>query len=294
MDEIAHRLKEHVRQLTVVIGERSLRDPKGLAAARNYIESSYRQYGLKVTDQYYSIVDLSVANVVCQLDLGLNLGFRYVLGAHYDCLEGTVGADDNAAAIAVQLETARSLRELADRGALGCSVTFVAFVLEEPPFFGTKHMGSKVYVDKAKREGHRIDGMICLEMVGYYCEEPGCQNYPFPLMFMGYPKTGDFIGIVGNFASRRLTQSVKEAFRQNPNLPAISVTIPLNGWLVPSVRLSDHSSFWDAGYNAVMITDSAFYRNPYYHTPFDTIDKLDFKKMAELVRSLVIFFSSQK
>ena len=151
-------------------------------------------------------------------------------------------------------------------------------------------MGSKVYAKKAKREKEKIDGMLCLEMVGYTCHQEGCQSYPFPLMFMGYPKEGNFIGIVGNFSSKGLTSSLYKAFQKNRDLPVVKLTVPLGGWAMPSVRLSDHASFWDQGYKAVMITDSAFYRNPHYHTPSDTMDKLDFRFMAELVESLVMFF----
>jgi Zn-dependent M28 family amino/carboxypeptidase len=132
-------------------------------------------------------------------------------------------------------------------------------------------MGSKVYTRKAKKERQKIDGMICLEMVGYTCREPGCQGYPFPLMFLDYPKQGDFIGIVGNYSSRKFTLTLYDAFKKNLRLPVVKLLVPLKGWLVPSVRLSDHSSFQDKGYKAVIVTDSAFYRNPNYHLPSDTM-----------------------
>jgi Zn-dependent M28 family amino/carboxypeptidase len=201
-----------------------------------------------------------------------------------------VGADDNASAIAVQLETARHVQELAGNNSLDVSVKFVSFALEEPPVFGTRYMGSKVHAAQVRKDGERLDGMICLEMVGYTCHRPGCQSYPFPLMFFGYPEEGNFIGIVGDFASRNLTRSLYRAFRSNRALPVVKATVPLAGWVVPAVRLSDHASFWDQGYRAVMITDSAFFRNPHYHLPSDTMDKLDFPFMAELVRSLTLFF----
>jgi Zn-dependent M28 family amino/carboxypeptidase len=139
-----------------------------------------------------------------------------------------------------------------------------------------------------------IDGMICLEMVGYTCHTPGCQHYPFPLMFFGYPKTGDFIGIVGNFGSRKFARSLQQSFRHSRHLPVVCLTVPLNGWIVPAVRLSDHASFWDKGFPAVMLTDSAFFRNPHYHRASDTMDTLDFEFMAGLVHSLVDFFRCAK
>jgi len=137
----------------------------------------------------------------------------------------------------------------------------------------------------------KIDGMICLEMVGYACRKPGCQRYPFPLMYVGYPTVGNFIGIIGNFNSRPFARKLLNGFKKNPELPAIALSIPLNGWVVPTVRLSDHASFWDNGFSAVMVTDSAFYRNPHYHLASDVMETLDFDFMAQLVQSLIRFFS---
>jgi len=292
LQETAERLQEHLIMLTVTIGERSIYKPANLEKARLYIESCHRDLGSKADSQIYRYGDLEVGNVVAQIDLGQNPSRRFLLGAHYDSVGGTVGADDNAAAIAVQLETARHLKNLLGRSNAKVSVKLVSFVLEEPPTFATRYMGSKVYARKAKKNGEKLDGMICLEMVGYFCDQPGCQSYPFPLMFMNYPKEGNFIGIVGNSNSRGLTHSLERAFRRNPGLPVVTLTVPLNGWVLPSVRLSDHSAFWDENFKAVMITDSAFYRNPHYHLSSDTMDKLDFRRMAELVASLLIFFQS--
>jgi len=235
---------------------------------------------------------MEVANIVSEVRFCPNPSRRYILGAHYDSVMGTVGADDNASAIAVQLETARWLTNLSRTEDLDLTVKFVSFALEEPPAYGTSHMGSKVYAKRAKENGERIDGMICLEMVGYSCLHPGCQKYPFPLMFLGYPKEGNFIGIVGDIQSRDLTERLFHAFQKNPRLPVVRLSVPFGGWLLPSVRLSDHASFWDQGFKAVMITDSSFYRNPHYHLSSDTMDKLDYRFMAELVESLLIFFGS--
>ncbi len=292
LQETAERLKEHLNMLTVTIGERSIYRPTNLEKARIYIESFHRDLGLKAESQMYRYGDLEVGNVVAQIDLAESPSRHVILGAHYDSVGGTVGADDNAAAIAVQLEVARALKDLAGNANSDVSVKIVSFVLEEPPTFATRHMGSKVYAGKARKDGEKLDGMICLEMVGYFCDQPGCQSYPFPLMFMNYPKEGNFIGIVGNSNSRDLTRSLERAFRKNPGLPVVTLTVPLNGWVLPSVRLSDHSSFWDESFKAVMVTDSAFYRNPHYHLSSDTMDKLDFRRMAELVASLLIFFQS--
>ncbi len=286
------RLRDHVRTLTVNIGERSVFLPANLERTAQYIESFYGSLGLHIRRETYGYAGLTVANIVAEISFGANPTKRYLLGAHYDSVAGTVGADDNASAVAVQLETARNLLALKGDEPLDLTIKFVSFPLEEPPVFGTRYMGSKVYARKAKREKERIDGMICLEMVGYSCHDPGCQGYPFPLMFLNYPKEGDFIGIVGNFGSREFATSLFRAFQKNSELPVVKLTVPFRGWPLLAVRLSDHSSFWDQGFKAVMVTDSSFYRNPHYHLPSDTMEKLDYRFMAELVESLLMFFRS--
>ena len=287
------RLQDHLKTLTINIGERSVLLPENLKRTAEYIESFYREIGIPVHSEPYQYRDFMVSNVVAEVSFCANPSKRYLIGAHYDSVAGTVGADDNASAIAVQLEVARHLKALKDHKELDLAVKFVSFTLEEPPAFGTRHMGSRVYARKSKRENEQIDGMICLEMVGYSCHNPGCQSYPFPLMFLDYPKEGNFIGIVGNFKSRKFAQTLFQSFRKNHELPVVKLTVPFRGWIMPSVRLSDHSSFWDRGYNAVMITDSAFYRNPHYHLPSDTMDRLDYRFMAELVESLLNFFQGK-
>ncbi|MGD2126324.1 MAG: M28 family peptidase [Desulfobacteraceae bacterium] len=288
------RLEDHLRELTVTIGERSVYTPEHLERTADYIESFYQGIGLQAQREPYRYHDFVVANVVTEISFSANPSKCYLLGAHYDSVGGTVGADDNASAVAVQLETARQLKKAFDnREKLDLAVKFVSFALEEPPVYGSSSMGSRVYAKKAKKEKEKIDGMICLEMVGYSCHDPGCQSYPFPVMFFGYPDKGDFIGLVGDFKSRQLTRSLYRAFLRNPELPVLKLSVPFRGWLMPAVRLSDHSSFWDHGFKSVMVTDSAFYRNPHYHRSSDTMDKLDSRFMAEVVESLIIFFHSQ-
>lgn len=294
LEDTARRLKEHLYMLTVTIGERSPRIPENLKRTQDYIASVYRELGLEVSVEPYPYLDLTPANVIGKIKCTPNPSRHFILGAHYDSVPGTVGADDNASAIAVQLETARHLAALAREGKLDIAVEFASYALEESPAFATRSMGSKVHAKRLKEEGRKIDGMLCLEMVGYSCHEPRCQSYPFPLGFIDYPKEGNFIGIVGNSNSKELTRSLRLSFQNNPALPVQTVTVPFNGWPILSVRLSDHSSFWDYGFKAVMITDSAFYRNPHYHLPSDTMDKLDFQFMAQLVKSLLLFFCSHK
>jgi Zn-dependent M28 family amino/carboxypeptidase len=287
-----NRLKDHVGTLTQTIGERSVFLPHNLEKTRAYIENFYRDIDLPVRCESYPYENFTVSNVVAQVSLCDHPKKHYIVGAHYDSVAGTVGADDNASAVAVQLETARHLMMLKDRYELDLAVKFVSFPLEEPPAFGTRYMGSSVYAYNALKSNEKIDGMICLEMVGYTCHDPGCQDYPFPLMFFDYPKHGDYIGIVANFKSREFAKDLSKAFSENPDLPVVNLTVPGGGYLLPSVRLSDHSSFWHRGYKAVMITDTAFYRNPHYHLSSDTMEKLDYGFMAQLVKSLLFFFLS--
>ena len=294
IQETKQRLQDHLHTLTVTIGERSVRVPANLKKTAAYIVSFYRGLGLAADKQTYSYLELPVDNIVAEISFSAHPKHRFMIGAHYDSVSGTVGADDNASAVAVQLEVARHLAEQAGTHTLDLAVKFVSFALEEPPVYGTRHMGSRVYAKMAHTQKEKIDGMICLEMVGYTCHEPGCQDYPFPLMFMDYPKEGNFIGIVNNFKSRDFARRLVEQFQKNNQLPVVKLTVPFNGRVMPAVRLSDHASFWDQGFRAVMVTDSAFFRNPYYHTPADTMDKLNFEYMAELVESLVTFFLSHR
>ena len=288
---IINKLQIHLTTLTRTIGERSLRVPDNIETSATYIQTEFESYGLEVRRQTYTYSNNSFSNIVARMRPTDNPSVHYVMGAHYDSVAGTVGADDNASAIAVMLETARVVQKHAADIPRDLEITFVAFALEEPPVYGTEYMGSRVFATRARQAGETIDGMICLEMVGFTCHEPGCQRYPFPLQFFGYPKQGDFIGIVGNLNSLTFSRGLRNRFLQNPNLPVVSLTVPFNGLVLPAVRLSDHASFWDEGYRAVMVTDSAFFRNPHYHRHSDTMETLDIGFMAELVISLTTYFS---
>jgi Zn-dependent M28 family amino/carboxypeptidase len=289
-----NRLYRHLEALTRTIGERSVRYPGNLDKTSDYLVSFYEGIGVPVRRQVYEYGGRPVSNIIAEIGKTGKYSKHYIIGAHYDSVAGTAGADDNASAVAVKLETARAIKKIDGFAESGTAVTFVSFALEEPPVYGTKHMGSRVYAKKARDTGMQIDGMICLEMVGYTCHEPGCQSYPFPLGFFGYPDTGDFIGVVANFKSRGFASSLVESFRKNPELPVVSLSVPFDGRIMPAIRLSDHASFWDKGFKAVMVTDSAFYRNPHYHLSSDTMETLDYDFMAQLVRSFVIFFEGQE
>lgn len=288
---ITNRLQNHLTMLTRTIGERSVRVPENIEASAAYIQTEFEAYGLEVRRQTYTHNNNSFSNIIARMRPADNPSVHYVVGAHYDSVAGTVGADDNASAVAVMLETARLIQKHAADIPRDLEITCLAFALEEPPVYGTDYMGSRVFATGARQAGETIDGMICLEMVGFTCHEPGCQRYPFPLQFFGYPKQGNFIGIVGNVKSLTFSRGLRKRFLRNPNLPVVSLTVPFNGLVLPAVRLSDHASFWDEGYPAVMVTDSAFFRNPHYHRPSDTMETLDVGFMAELVISLTTYFS---
>ena len=286
----AESLRRHVEVLTVGIGERSVNRPENLRKAAEYIRSFHEEIGLAAVLEPYRYRAYTVANVIAEVQSSEKPARRYLLGAHYDSVRGTVGADDNASAVAVQLETARLLKSLEARIRPDVGVKCVSFALEEHPAFWSPCRGSWVHARRAKMAGEQIDGMLCLEMVGYRSREPGSQRYPFPLRHLNYRKVGDFIGIVGDHRSAPLVHALCSAFERNRRLPAQCLIVPWRGWLTHFVRRSDHVSFWDTGYRAVMITDTAEFRNPHYHRKSDTLETLDYEFMAELVEGLISFF----
>jgi Zn-dependent M28 family amino/carboxypeptidase len=272
-------LRKHVAALTVDIGPRTTLQGDSLERAARYIRGVFETAGLKVTEQAYTSDGKRVANLIAAAPAAAAASAYYVVGAHYDTVPTTPGADDNASAVAVMLELARRLAATP----MPAPVRFVAFTLEEPPAFMTGLQGSRVFVRESLKAGDRVAGAVVLEMVGYTAPR---QHYPFVLRFAGYPSHGRFVGIVGNLKSRRFGRMVLKGFGKNGRPPVESLFLPFNGWILPATRLSDHASFWDAGLPALMVTDTAFFRNPHYHLPSDTIETLDFGFMAELVKSL--------
>jgi Zn-dependent M28 family amino/carboxypeptidase len=279
LETLRNALREHVNALAVDIGPRTPLDPNSLVRAADYIHSVFEDAGLSVREQDYQYCDQRVTNVLATVPATTDASSYYVVGAHYDTIPGTPGADDNASAVAVMLELAGRLRQ----PNLKAPVLFAAFTLEEPPAHWTGHQGSRVFVRSCQSKGDRVLGAIILEMVGYTAPR---QHYPFLPRWPGYPAEGNFIGIIGNSRSWRFGRAAVRGFRQNRDLPVESLFLPFDGWILPETRLSDHASFWDAGLPALMITDTAFFRNPNYHRPSDTIDTLDFTFMAQLVKSL--------
>lgn len=279
INKIEANLKSHVVFLSETIGNRNYLDTEKLNKAADYIEEKFRSYKCNVKRQPFKAEDKTYYNIEAEVKGTSDKDKIIVIGAHYDTIAGTPGADDNASGVAGILELAR----LASEKPLPYTIRLVAFALEEPPFFRTRNMGSYVYAESLKKEGLEIEGMVSLEMIGYFCDKDGCQYYPLPFFRWFYPKKGNFLSFVGDIGSRKFTQKIKKAFQKSSSLPVESLnTIPL----VPGVDLSDHLSFWRFGYNAFMITDTAFYRNPHYHARSDTAEKLDYKKMAEFIKGL--------
>jgi Zn-dependent M28 family amino/carboxypeptidase len=269
-------LEQHVRALAETIGERNLGRPEALEEAARYVERAFSESGYRPGAQSYSVEGAPVRNIEAALP-GASSEVLLV-GAHYDTAPGTPGANDNASGVAALLELANSLRgERFER-----EIRFVAFVNEEPPYFQSDAMGSRVYARRCRERGERLAGMLSLETIGYYTDAPGSQRYPFPFNLY-YPKTGNFLGFVGNLHSRALVSRLSRRFREASGFPTESAAVP--EWF-PGVDLSDHWSFWQEGYRAVLITDTAMFRYPYYHTPHDLPDKVDYEKLARVVRGL--------
>ena len=201
-----------------------------------------------------------------------------VVGAHYDSVAGTVGANDNASGVAATLVLARSFARLPRAKTL----RFVAFANEEPPFFKTSGMGSRVYSAACRKRAENIAAMLSLETIGYYTDRDGTQKYPFPLS-LAYPSTGNFIAFVGNLSSRSLVHQAIAAFRKHAKFPSEGAALPS---FIPGIDWSDHEAFWRVGYPALMVTDTALFRYPHYHTPADTPDKIDFDRLTLVVTGL--------
>jgi len=286
-EEIRANLTAHLKYLSVTLGDRSIYRPEHLKKAEDYVFQAFQEMGYSPKRQTFICQRQEVSNVIAGDQAP---GGYYILGAHFDTVAGTPGADDNASGVAVLLETARLARLAHNKKPW----TFIGFTTEEPPVFFTPYMGSRVYAKEARKRKDKILGMLCLEMVGYYRQEPGSQELPLPLRLMGYPTTGNFIGLVSDRRSKPLLERLDRAIKKGCKLPSVTLAVPLGGHILPEVRLSDHANFWDEGYPAIMLTDTAFMRNPHYHGQGDVMENLDLEAMTELVLGLVNFVESER
>jgi Zn-dependent M28 family amino/carboxypeptidase len=268
------RLHEHVQALAGSIGERHLGRPAALREAAAYIEGALAAAGLSASSQEFRAGGQAVRNL--DAELGSGPGPVVIVGAHYDTVPGSPGADDNASGVAATLEIARMLAGSAPR------VRCAFFVNEEPPWFQTEDMGSLHYARRARQRGEPIAAMLSLECIGYYAAGRGTQRYPAPLG-LAFPDAGNFVALVSDRRSRALLRRVERGFRARAAFPVVAAALP--GW-VPGVSWSDQWAFWQQGYPALMVTDTAPFRNPAYHTAADVPADLDYVALATVTAAL--------
>lgn len=279
MNEISmERLRAHVCELAGNIGEHNVFHPEALHAAEAYITKEWEQQGYAVRRQTYTAHGVECANL--EVTCPGRSNDLILIGAHYDSVSGSPGANDNGSGVAALLELSRLFKDIEPE----TSLRFVAFVNEEPPFFFLPNMGSMVYAKAAKQRGDPIRFMISLETIGYYRDYHGTQSYP-PFLKYFYPDTGNFIAFVSNLDSKPFLQECVRAFSAASDFPVQSIATLA---VVPGVGFSDHQSFWRHGYKALMVTDTAMYRYPYYHTNQDTPDKLVYAPFTKVANGLFL------
>ncbi len=249
-----------------------------LDTAASYIEEVLAGGGYAVSRQTFTAYGRTVSNLVAETKEPGSRDGAIVIGAHYDTVPGSPGADDNASAVAGLLELAGLCKGEAPRKRL----IFAFFVNEEPPCFGSQNMGSMVYAKSLRENGVDVEVMICLEMIGYF-NPGGLQRYPFSGMRLIYPAAADFLAVVGNFNSCGYVSLMKRRMRKHTGLKVRSLVAPAQ---TAGISHSDHSAFWHYGFKAVMLTDTAYFRNRNYHQETDTMETLNFPAMTELVRGL--------
>lgn len=271
-------LETTVRYLSSMSPPRSYDHPDSMKKSAAYISQKFTDYGLEPSDQEFIAKDRSYVNVIASA--GPREGNHVIVGAHYDVCGDHPGADDNASAVAGLLEVARFAKK--HESELPYRIDFVAYALEEPPFFGTTQMGSYAHAEYLYKNGIKVKGMISLEMIGFFTDQKKSQSYPLSGLGLFYPSTGNFIGVVGNFGSSSLANQVAKHMKAT----SVGVRTLKAPSFITGVDFSDHRNYWKFGYEAVMVTDTAFYRNPNYHEETDTINTLDFKRMQEVVKGI--------
>jgi Peptidase family M28 len=278
-DEVALREELHadVQKLAGEIGERNMWHYPQLNAAADFIENSFSRAGLRPRRDSYELHGQACDNIETEIR-----GARpeiILIGAHYDSVFGSPGANDNGSGLAAALALARRFAVRKTEHTL----RFVAFVNEEPPYFLSGEMGSLVYAGRCKARGDKISAMISLETIGYFSDAPHSQTYPSPGLGIFYPRVGNFIGFVSNVHSRTLLRRVIALFRQHAKIPSEGAALPS---FIPGVSWSDQWSFWRNGYPGIMVTDTAPFRYPYYHSANDTPDKLDYDRFTLVVSGM--------
>ena len=270
------RLEAHVGFLTSIQPSRSMNNPAALTLAADYVKEELAKTGCAVREHTFTIQGTVYRNIICAS--GPEDAPRVVIGAHYDVAgDNNPGADDNASGVAGVLEIARLLG--AQKPPLDHRVELVAFTLEEV----LSSRGSLEYARFLREDDVAVDLMVSVEMIGYFSDEPGSQTFPLSFLNLFYPREGNFIGVVGRAFDRSVVSRVKKLMTVSDTLPVYSINAPK---FIPAIELSDHKNFWAAGYPAVMVTDTAFLRNPNYHRSTDAADTLDYERMAAVVDGL--------
>ena len=272
------RLQQDIETLAIKIGRRNFDSYQNLVAAKDFLTTELEQAGYKVREQQYTVETKTFSNLEVEIPGSSRADEILVIGGHYDSAFNTLGANDNATGAAAVLALAR---EFVGTKPLR-TLRFVEFTNEEPPYFWTKNMGSFVYAQAAKQRGDKIVGMFSLETLGYFTDKANTQKYPPPLSFL-YPNQGNFIGFISDIDSRELLRNTIRSFRAQSKFPSEGAALPSS---IQGVGWSDHWSFWQQGYQALMITDTAPFRYPYYHTDEDTVDKIDFEKLARVTSGI--------
>jgi hypothetical protein len=278
-DEVTLReeLRADVQKLAGDIGERNMSHYPQLNAAADFIEDSFVRAGFPPRRDSYDLRGQACHNIEAEIP-GADRSIL-LIGAHYDSVFGSPGANDNGSGVAALLALAR---RFAGKN-MKHTIRFVAFVNEEPPYFLTGEMGSSIYAGRCKARGDKISGMISLETIGYFSDAPNSQTYPSPGLGIFYPKVGNFIGFVSNVQSRALLRRVIGLFRKHAKIPSEGAALPA---FIPGVSWSDQRSFWPHGYPGIMVTDTAPFRYPHYHSSTDTPDKLDYDRFTLVVSGM--------
>jgi len=253
-----------------------------------FIEQFFRSLKLSVRSQPVASHGKTFRNIIANKSTPSVDSGTILIGAHYDAAQGSPGADDNASGVAVMLETARLLSSIQLRK----TVRFVAFTLEEPQPPNVHFLiGSRHFTEQAKKGGEKYEAVLILESVGYSSSDKGSQIIP-SFVRINAPDTGNFLGVVANRRSESIMKTFRSAAAQNvPQLLVASYKVPLSGYLIPETRFSDHSPFWDCGYPALMLTDTAMFRNPHYHTEHDRVETLDFNFMSNVAKAVISFIA---
>jgi len=272
--ELRDELIADVRILGGEIGERNMARYPQLNAAADFIENSFARAGLVPRRDRYELQGLACHNI--EAEIRGSSPEIVLVGAHYDSVFGSPGANDNGSGVAAMLALARRFAQTPAQ----CTLRFVAFVNEEPPYFLSEQMGSFVYAGRCKARGDQISAMISLETIGYFSDAPHSQTYPAPGLGVFYPSVGNFIGFVANVHSRALLRRSIAFFRKHAGIPSEGAALPA---FIPGVSWSDQCSFWQHGYPGIMITDTAPFRYPHYHSATDTPDRLDYDRFALVV-----------